>query len=107
MSRHARCNNAIGLQVILSHATHLYFDLKYEVDPEEIGLYWASREIPLKKVFSYRPDSVYDNMDLDLSGVPVDRDNICRDFGCPQLSEPNNVIGQLTFSLAQCTQIQS
>jgi len=81
------------LQVILSHATHLYFDLKYEPDPEEPGYYWASRELPLKKVFAYRPDSVYDNMDVDLDGVTLDRDKICADFGCPELTAPDNIIG--------------
>jgi len=81
------------LQVILSHATHLYFDMTYEPDPEEPGFYWAAREVPLKKVFFYRPDSVYDNMDVDLNGKPLDRDKICSKFGCPDLSAPNNIIG--------------
>jgi len=84
--------------VILSHATHLYFDLKYEPDPEERGLYWATREIPLKKVFSYRPDSIYDNIDVDLNGVPLDREKVCADFGCPELTAPNNIIGLKAFS---------
>jgi len=71
----------------------LYLDLKYESDPEEPGLYWATREIPLRKVFSYRPDSIYDNVDVDLDGAPLDRDQICADFGCPQLTAPGNIIG--------------
>jgi len=84
--------------VILSHATHLYLDLKHEPDPEESGLYWATREVPLKKVFSYRPDSVYDNMDVDLDGTPLDREKLCADFGCPELTTPNNVIGLTTLT---------
>jgi len=81
------------LQVILSHATHLYFDTKYEPDPEESGFHWAAREIALKKVFFYRPDSVYDNMDVDANGEPLYRDRICAEFGCPELTAPNNIIG--------------
>ena len=83
--------------MILSHATHLYFDLKQEPDPEELGVYWAARETPLKKVFSYRPDSVYDNVDVDLDGLPVDRDKVCADLACPQLTAPNNIIGILLW----------
>jgi len=73
-------------------------DLKYEADPEEPGLYWATREVPLKKVFLYRPDSIYDNMDVDLDGRPLDRENICTQFGCPELFAPNSIIG-LTIAL--------
>jgi len=68
-------------------------DLKYEPGPEERGLYWATREIPLKKVFFYRPDSIYDNMDVDLDGQPLYAEKICSDFGCPRLSAPSNIIG--------------
>jgi len=67
--------------------------MKYEPDPEELGLYWASRETPLKKVFAYRPESVYANVNVDLNGVTLDRDKICADFGCPQLTAPDNIIG--------------
>ena len=81
--------------MILSHATHLYFDLSYEPDPEERGLYWAAREVPLRKVFSYRPDYVYENMDVDLIGVPLDRRKVCDDFGCPELTARDNIIGLL------------
>lgn len=74
----------------------MYFDLTYEADPQELGQYWATREVSLKKVFFYRPDSVYDNMDVDINGQPLDREKICADFGCPELSAPNNIIG-LTY----------
>jgi len=84
----------VVIQVILSHATHLYFDLKQEPDPEELGLYWAARETPLKKVFSYRPESIYDNVDVDLNGLPVDADSVCADdLACPRLTAPRNIIG--------------
>jgi len=83
------------VQVILSHATHLYLDMKHEPDPEEPGLYWASRETPLKKVFSYRPDSIYDNVDVDLDGRTLDRRKLCTEFACPPLTAPDNIIGTI------------
>ncbi len=49
-------------QVILSPATHLYFDHPYEPDPEDRGLYWAVRHVDTQRVFSLMPDSFYDNI---------------------------------------------
>jgi len=87
-----------GYKVILSHATHLNFDFPAEPDPEERGYYWATRTIPMKKAFSYMPDSIYDNMDMDVDrmGHPLDRAAICAVEGaCPPL-EPGkeaNIMG--------------
>ena len=96
----------VTVQVILSHATHLYLDMKHEPDPEEPGLYWASRETPLKKVFSYRPDSIYDNVDVDLDGRTLDRRTLCTEFACPPLTAPDNIIGTIvhhtTFQSVMC-----
>ncbi|XP_013407640.1 uncharacterized protein LOC106171732 [Lingula anatina] len=44
-----------GYKVILSNANYLYFDHPQIQDPEERGLYWASRSISLEHVFKYRP----------------------------------------------------
>jgi hexosaminidase len=52
------------LQVVMSHATHLYFDHPYEPDPEERGLYWAPRFIDTLKTFGFMPDHLYQNIDL-------------------------------------------
>ena len=37
-------------QVVLSHATHLYFDHPHEPDPRERGYYWATRFASTEKV---------------------------------------------------------
>ena len=41
-------------QVVLAHATHLYFDHPQEPDPEDRGYYWATRFIDTQKTFGYR-----------------------------------------------------
>jgi len=41
------------LQVILSHATHLYLDHPYDPDFDEPGLYWATSHIDTRRVFDY------------------------------------------------------
>lgn len=87
-----------GYKVMLSHATHLNFDFPAEPDPEERGYYWATRTIPIKKAFSYIPDNIYDNMDMDVDrmGYPLNRTAICATEGaCPPL-EPGkeaNIMG--------------
>ena len=50
-------------QVVVSHATHFYFDHPQEPDPEERGYYWATRFQDTYKTFGYMPDDVYSNID--------------------------------------------
>jgi hexosaminidase len=85
-------------QVVISHATHLYFDFPIEPDPEERGLYWATRTTPIKKAFSYKPDSIYDNMEIDVNGNPLNITAICLNDGCPALIAPGNIIGEMFLS---------
>ena len=84
-------------QVILSHATHLYLDMPIEPDPEERGLYWATRTTPMKTIFSYQPDNIYNNMDVDTMGNPLNRTEICAKFSCPELTKPENIVGQIRY----------
>lgn len=50
-----------GYQTVLAHATHLYFDMTYELDPIEREYYWATRYTDTMKTFGYMPDNVYEN----------------------------------------------
>ena len=69
----------------MSHATDLYFDMPYEPDPEERGYYWATRYTSTRNTFNYMPDRVYDNMEVDLFGRPLDKDEVCASVGCVPL----------------------
>ena len=81
--------------MILSQATHLYFDHPYEPDPEENGFYWATRFIDTQKVFSFMANDIYENIDVDRFGAPLSREKICKPKGmCPPLNITNNVIGK-------------
>jgi len=82
-------------KVIIAHATHLYFDMPQEPDPEERGLYWATRQTPMQKVFGFIPDDIYENMGVDYLGRPLDKDYICRTFGCEPLlfDRRSNIVG--------------
>ena len=86
----------VFLQVVMSHATHLYFDHPYEPDPEERGLYWAPRFIDTLKTFGFMPDHLYQNIDFTRMGAPLNREDVCgaNNAECPELQKPENVIGK-------------
>lgn len=60
---------AVGFDVVQSHSDFLYFDMPYEVDPKELGYYWASRHTDTRKTFSYAP-----LVTAQLAEVSTDRD---------------------------------
>ncbi|KAH3869272.1 hypothetical protein DPMN_032435 [Dreissena polymorpha] len=84
-----------GYKVIMTQATNLYFDHPQEPDPEERGLYWATRFTDTRKVFDFRPDELYDNIREDRSGNPQSKHDVCGDdmSKCTRLEKPENVIG--------------
>ena len=81
--------------MILSHATHLYFDHPYEPDPEERGYYWATRFTDTRKTFGYIPDDIYATADIDRAGRPLTPEQICKDT-CLTLDKPENIEGKPT-----------
>lgn len=50
-----------GYQVVISNPDYVYFDMPYEVNPNESGYYWATRASDEKKVFSFAPDNLPQN----------------------------------------------
>ena len=84
-----------NLQVVLSHATHLFFDQPQEPDPEEAGLYWATRFTDAKKTFHFLPDRLYDNIEVSRSGERLTKEGICGENmeKCPSLENKENIIG--------------
>lgn len=82
-----------GYEVIMSHATHLYFDHPHEAHPEERGYYWATRYTDTGKVFGYMPDDMYANATTTRDGAPID--NLEALLGRPlvPLNKPENILG--------------
>jgi len=52
---------AKGYDLIISVPDYLYFDFPQAIDPEERGLYWATRANTLKKVFAFAPENLPQN----------------------------------------------
>ena len=81
----------------MSQATHLYFDHPHEPDPEERGLYWASRFIDTRKTFSFTPSDLYANADCKLTGEPIHEHDRCIN-NAVKLENSENIIGASLFS---------
>jgi hexosaminidase len=83
----------------MSHGTHLYFDHPYEPDPEERGLYWATRFTDSVKIFGFLPDNLYENIDVTRMGVPLEKADVCgvNNEKCPVLEIPENIVGEYMY----------
>src|SRR5690606_2623525 len=82
-----------GYQVILSHATHLYFDHPHEADPAERGYYWAARYTDVAKVFGYMPDHLYANASETREGEPIEDLEVLLGRELTPLKAPENILG--------------
>lgn len=82
-----------GYKVVLSSATHLYFDHPYETHPDDRGYHWATRFIDLQKVFGYMPDTLYLNAKKTFLGNTIQNlDNLVNKVHT-QLDRPKNILG--------------
>ena len=83
-------------KVILAQATNVYFDHPQEPDPEERGLYWATRFTDTLKVLKFMPDSLYDNIFEERSGKKLTKTDVCGENSekCEKLEKTENVIGK-------------
>ena len=82
-----------GYQVVMSQATHLYFDHPYEAHPAERGYYWAARATDVGKVFGFMPDNLYANADFTRNGDPIDDVEALVGRELPNLQKPENILG--------------
>ncbi|WP_040516073.1 family 20 glycosylhydrolase [Gilvimarinus chinensis] len=82
-----------GYQVVLSSATHLYFDHPHESSPDARGYNWATRYTDLQKVFGFRPDDLYANASKTFSGANIDNlEKLTNKLHVP-LERPENILG--------------
>ena len=80
----------------MSQASHLYFDHPYEPDPEERGLYWATRYTDTRKAFGFMPEHLYDSFEIGSDGNSID--DYCSQVGdCVKPQKLENIIGECFF----------
>jgi hexosaminidase len=66
-----------GVNVVLCNATHLYFDLSYNKDPQEPGYYWAGF-VDTKTPYSFAPFNYLSKTRKDIYGHEIAEDSIKR-----------------------------
>ncbi|WP_082191365.1 family 20 glycosylhydrolase [Cellvibrio sp. pealriver] len=88
---HRLANN--GYDVVISGATHLYFDHPHEPSAGERGYHWATRYTDLAKVFGFMPDNLYANADRTFTGAEITNLNALVGRILPPLEKPKHVLG--------------
>ena len=88
---HRLANN--GYDVVISSATHLYFDHPHEASAAERGYHWATRYTDLAKVFGFMPDNLYANADRTFVGDEINNLNGLVGRILPPLTQPAHILG--------------
>lgn len=88
---HRLANN--GYDVVISGATHLYFDHPHEASAGERGYHWATRYTDLAKVFGFMPDNLYANADRTFVGAEITNLNGLVGRILPPLKKPEHILG--------------
>ncbi len=63
-----------GYPVVLCSVANLYFDLAYNKDPREPGLYWAGF-VDTRDAFSFVPYDMFQSLEVSAMGVPYTSDD--------------------------------
>ncbi|KAK3101772.1 hypothetical protein FSP39_006235 [Pinctada imbricata] len=81
-------------KVIMSQASHFYFDTAQEASSEERGVYFASRFTDTQKTFSFMPENLYGTITENTDGKKITREELCADSkNCPALKLKKNIAG--------------
>ena len=61
----------LGYKVVLCNASNLYFDLAYDKDPENAGLYWAGF-VNTRTAYDFVPFDLFKTAQMGLFGEDID-----------------------------------
>jgi len=81
-----------GYEVVLCNVTDFYFDLAYDKDPKEPGLYWGGFN-NTKDAFETAPLDLFKTTTTTPSGQPIDIDNTFKDRERLKEKNKKNIIG--------------
>jgi len=81
-----------GFPVLLNHVTAFYFDLAYNRDPVEPGLYWGGF-VDVRNAWYYNPYNVFQTTTHDAMGRTIDRDVEYRNMERLKPEARENIIG--------------
>ena len=81
-----------GYPVVLCNVTNFYFDLAYDKDPEEKGLYWGGL-VNTKKAFEFIPFDMFKSTKVDPLDIPFDEETDFKGMERLKTSAIKNIIG--------------
>ncbi|MEM6319241.1 MAG: family 20 glycosylhydrolase [Bacteroidota bacterium] len=82
----------LGYEVVLSNASNLYFDLAYDKDPENAGLYWAGF-VNTRSVYDFTPLDLFKTAQMGRFGEEIDRMAIAKGKTKLQPAAVKNILG--------------
>lgn len=66
-----------GYEVVMSNSSNIYFDLAYDMHPDEPGLHWSGY-VNLRSAWQMAPFNHFISNDFDIRGNPVDAAELAR-----------------------------
>ena len=82
----------MGYQVVLCNSSNLYFDMAYDYDPAEDGLYWSGF-VDTRNAFEFTPFNILSSVLYDDEGSPVDGLAIAREKTALEKEAQGNILG--------------
>ncbi len=82
----------MGYKVVLCNSSNLYFDMAYDYDPSEDGLYWSGF-VDTRNAFEFTPFNILSSVLYDDEGSPVDGLAIAREKTPLQKDARDNILG--------------
>ena len=82
----------IGYEVVMCNVTDFYFDLAYDKDPEEPGLYWGGFN-KTRDAYETAPLDLFKTTTTTPSGTPIDIEKTFKDRERLQPENKKNIIG--------------
>tara|TARA_B100001250_G_scaffold153439_2_gene131782 strand:+ start:814 stop:3411 length:2598 start_codon:yes stop_codon:yes gene_type:complete len=81
-----------GYEVVLCNVTNFYFDLSYDKNPKEPGLYWGGFN-NTRDAFETAPYDIFKTTTTTPTGQPIDIDNTFKDKERLKEKNKKNIIG--------------
>jgi len=82
----------IGYEVVMCNVTDFYFDLAYDKDPQEPGLYWGGFN-KTRDAYETAPLDLFKTTTTTPSGTPIDTERTFKDRERLQPDNKENIIG--------------
>jgi hexosaminidase len=81
-----------GYEVVMSNSSNVYFDLAYDMHPDEPGLHWSGF-VNLRSSWQMTPFNHFISNDADMQGIPVDAEALAASHERLTEAGKNRIVG--------------